>query len=245
MLAKGSPVPGKKSRLAAKVAAAVVATAGACTLLAACSTVKMGSAAVVGDQRITAQALDAQVSNLQAAAKQHRVTVQAPGTVPQAVLGWMIRFDIRDKMASDAGITVDNKQIDDARKQLDDSQRAAAAQTGARYTGLDAVLATAGIPPQMASDLFKYEAQEIAFVKQNNGGQLPSSQADVTKALSQVNAADCRAQKSLAIQVNPQFGQLEYDATNGLYNIVASGDTLSRPAGKPSSAAAAPQLPAC
>ena len=77
MLAKGSPVPGKKSRLAAKVAAAVVATAGACVLLAACSTVKMGSAAIVGDQRITTAALDTQVSNLQTAAKQYGVTVQA------------------------------------------------------------------------------------------------------------------------------------------------------------------------
>jgi hypothetical protein len=245
MLAKGSPVPRKKSRLAARVATAVVATAGACTLLAACSAVKMGSAAVVGDQRITAATLDTQVSNLQVAAKQHGVTVQAPGTLPQAVLGWMIRFDIRDKMAADAGITVDDTQINDARQQLDNSQKAAAAQSGTRYGGLEAVLATAGIPPQMAGDLFKYEAQEIAFVKQNNGGQLPASQADVTKALNQVNAADCRAQKSLAIQVNPQFGQLGYDATNGFYDVVAAGDSLSRPAGKPSSAAASPDLPAC
>ena len=97
----------------------------------------------------------------------------------------------------------------------------------------------------MARDLGKYEAQEIAFVEKNNGGQLPTSQAGVTKALSQVNAADCRAQKSLAIQVNPQFGQLGYDASNGFYDIVAGGDTLSRPAGKPSSAAASPDLPAC
>jgi hypothetical protein len=157
----------------------------------------------------------------------------------------MIRFDIRDQMARDAGITVDNRQIESALSQLDQSQRSSAAQTGARYVGLQAVLASAGISPQMAHDLGKYEAQEIAFVEKNNGGQLPTSQDDVARALSQVNAADCRAQKSLGIQVNPQFGQLGYDARNGFFDIVAVGDTLSRPAGQASSPAASPSLPAC
>ncbi len=252
MLAKGSPVPGKKSRLAARVAAAVVGTAGACVLLAACSTVKMGSAAIAGDQRITTASLDTQVSNLQATAKQYGSAVQLPAQVPQSVLTWMIRFAIRDQVARDAGITVTDAQIDAELKQLDTTQKAAAAQNGARYPGLDAVLASAGIPPQMKNDLGKYEAQEIAFVEQNNGGTLPTSQADVTKAINQLNTADCRArkadcraQKSLMIQVSPQFGQLGYNGTSGLYGVVAGGDTLSRPAGKASSPAAVAALPAC
>jgi multidrug efflux pump subunit AcrA (membrane-fusion protein) len=245
MLAKGSPVPGKKSRLAAKVAAAVVGTAGACALLAACSTVKVGSAAIVGDQRITTASLDTQVSNLQTTAKQYGSAVRLPAQLPQSVLAWMIRFDIRDQMARDAGITVTDAQIQSALSQLDQSQQASASQSGARYAGLNAVLASAGISPQMARDLGKYEAQEIAFVEKNNGGQLPTSQDAVTKALNQVNASDCRAQKSLGIQVNPQFGQLGYDASNGFYDIVAVGDTLSRPAGQASSPAATPSLPAC
>jgi hypothetical protein len=241
MLAKGSPVPGKKSRLAA-----AVAVAGACALLAACSTVKLGSAAVVGDQRITSATLDTQVSNLQAAAKQYGSAVQIPAAeMPRAVLGWMIRFDIRDRMAADAGITVTDAQIQTALVQLDQSQQQQAAQSGATYGGLSEVLAMNGLPPQMARDLGKYEAQEIAFVEKNNGGQLPTAQADVTKALQAVNTADCHAQKALMIQVSPQFGQLGYDATNGFYDVVAERDTLSRPAGKASSAAASPALPAC
>jgi hypothetical protein len=238
-------VPGKKSRLAARVATVVVATAGACALLAACSTVKMGSAAIVGDQRITTASLDTQVSNLQTTAKQYGRAVQLPAQLPQSVLGWMIRFDIRDQMARDAGITVTDAQIESSLQQLDQSQQASATQNGQQYAGLEAVLASAGIPPQMARDLGKYEAQEIAFVEKNNGGTLPTSQADVTKALQAVNTADCHAQKSLMIQVSPQFGQLGYDASNGFYDIVASGDTLSRPAGQASSPATAPALPAC
>src|SRR6266700_7935357 len=122
MLAKGSPVPGKKSRLAAGVA-----VAGACALLAACSTVKMGAAAIVGDQRITTASLDTQVSNLQSAAKQYGSAVQLPAQVPQSVLTWMIRFAIRDQVARDAGITVTDAQIDSAIKQIDTSEKAAAA----------------------------------------------------------------------------------------------------------------------
>ena len=245
MLAKGSPVPGKKSRLAARVAAAVVGTAGACVLLAACSTVKMGSAAIAGDQRITTASLDTQVSNLQATAKQYGSAVQLPAQVPQSVLTWMIRFAIRDQVARDAGITVTDAQIDSAIKQIDTSEKAAAAQRGAQYPGLDALLASAGVSPQMKHDLGKWEAQEFAFVEKNNGGTLPTSQADVAKALDQLNKADCRAQKSLMIQVSPQFGQLGYNGTSGLYGVVAGGDTLSRPAGKASSPAAVAALPAC
>jgi hypothetical protein len=214
-------------------------------LLAACSTFKMGSAATVGDQRISTASLDTQVSNLQTTAKQYGRAVQLPAQLPQSVLAWMIRFDIRDQMASDAGITVTDAQVQSALSQLDQSQKAAASQSGGQYAGLDAVLASAGISPQMARDLGKYEAQEIAFVEKNNGGQLPTSQDAVSKALTQVNAADCRAQKSLGVQVNPQFGQLGYDASNGFDDIVAVGDTLSRPAGQASSPAATPSLPAC
>src|SRR5258707_2969870 len=175
MLAKGSPVPGKKSRLAARVATAVVATAGACVLLAACSTVKMGTAAIVGDQRITTASLDTQVSSLQATAKQPGSAVQLPAQVPQSVLTWMIRFDIRDQVARDAGITVTDAQIDAALKQIDQSQQAAAAQGGAQYPGLDALLASVGVSQQMKHDLGKWQAQELAFIAKNNGGTLPNS----------------------------------------------------------------------
>jgi hypothetical protein len=241
-------VPGKKSRLATKVATAVIGAAGACVLLAACSTIKMGSAAVVGGTTITTSSLDAQVSSVQATAAQHHLTVQAaPGrTVPQTVLGWMINFHIRDRMAQDAGISVTDAQIQAELDSLDKSQQQQAASSGSPYPGLPALLAENGISPEMTPDFGKYEAQLIAYVKNGNGGALPTSQADAQKALAAVGTADCRARKALAIQVNPQFGQLGYDPASSLYTVLASTDTLSRPAGEPSPPSTAPPaLPAC
>jgi hypothetical protein len=240
-------VPGKKSRLATKVATAVIGAAGACVLLAACSTVKMGSAAVVGDTTISTASLDEQVSSLQAAASQYGKAVQiSPAAMPRAALTWMIRFDIRDRMAQDAGVTVTNAQVQAELKALDTSQRQQATSTGGSYSGLDAVLASNGIPPSMKQELGKYEAQLVQFVEKSNGGKLPSSQADVNKGLAAASKADCRAQKALAIQVNPQFGQLGWDTQSNDFTVFASPDTLSRPAGKASPAAGStPTLPAC
>ena len=56
---------GRRTRVAALGAAGL----GACAVLAACSPVQVGAAAVVGSQRITVSSLDTQVSNLQTAAK--------------------------------------------------------------------------------------------------------------------------------------------------------------------------------
>jgi peptidyl-prolyl cis-trans isomerase SurA len=240
-------VPGKKSRLAAKVATAVVGAAGACVLLAACSTIKMGSAALVGDQRITTATLDAQVSSLQATAAKYPSQVQLPpAEMPRAALTWLIRFQIRDRMAQDAGVSVTEGQINAELSALDKSQRQQAASSGMPYAGLDPVLANNGIAPSMAHDLGKYEAQLVAFAEKTNGGQLPTSQADVTKALAAAGKADCQAQKALAVQVNPQFGQLSWDTQNSDFTVLASADTLSRPGGKTApTATASPSLPAC
>jgi hypothetical protein len=41
---------------------------GACAVLAACSPVKVGSAAIVGNERITVSSLDTQVTNFNTAA---------------------------------------------------------------------------------------------------------------------------------------------------------------------------------
>lgn len=240
-------MPGKKSRLATKVAAAVAGAAGACILLAACSTVKMGSAAIVGDQRISTATLDAQVSGLQATAAKYPREVQLPrAEMPRAALTWLIRFDIRDRMARDAGVSVTEGQINAELSALDKSQRQQAASSGQPYSGLDPVLANNGIAPSMAHDLGKYEAQLVAFVKNLNGGALPTTQAEVTKALAAASKADCRAQQALAVQVNPQFGQLSWDTQASDFTVAASADTLSRPVGEKSPAAgASPSLPAC
>jgi peptidyl-prolyl cis-trans isomerase SurA len=223
-----------------------VAVAGACVLLAACSPVKAGAAAVVGSQRITTASLDAQVSSVQAAAKHYGVPVQTSGaTLPQVVLGWLISFDIRDRMARDAGVTVTDAQIRSALAELDQSQAQVAATNGVRYPGLDALLAEAGISPQMKNDLGRYEAQLVAYVTKANGNQLPTTQTEANQLVAQAMVADCHAQKALGIQVNPRFGQLSFDTNRELYAVVDVGDTLSRPGGQAPSPTVTPPLPAC
>ena len=100
--------PGRRAR----AAAFGVVSMSACVVLAACSPVKLGSAAVVGDQRITQSALDTQVSDLQAAAKPFgsQITLK-PADMPAAVLSWLIRFQIGDQLAADHGITLTPAQI--------------------------------------------------------------------------------------------------------------------------------------
>ena len=74
-----------------------------------------------------------------------------------------------------------------------------------------------------------------------NGGKLPTTQADSNTVTAALTKAQCTAAKSLSIQVNPQFGRLDYSQ----YTVVANPNTLSQPAGKPSPASTAGLTPAC
>ena len=250
MLVKGSPVPGKKSRLAAKVATAVVATAGGCVLLAACSTVKMGSAAIVGDQRITAAALGTQVANVQQGLTQYGIKSQvAPADVPRTVLTWLVRFAVTDRAAQDAGITVSQAQIQTTLNQFNAQEQQSIASQGGTYPGLNALLAANGVPPDQRMALGKWLTQQNALEAKANAGKQPTTQAEAAKVVAQLNVDSCRAVKALNIQVNPQYGQLDYQVDTssgqGIYQVTAGTDTLSRPAGKASSAPPAPVQQPC
>ena len=227
----------KKSRVAAGVAAA-----GACVLLAACSPVKMGSAAVVGNQRITSATLDTDVSNLKGA-------VDTANEVPsnqqaQAVLSWLVRFAIWNKVASDNGITVNQTQIDSSLAGVSQELQQSAQQSGANYTSLTAALADNGLPPNLIDSLGRWQAQETAFVLQKNGGKAPSSQAAEDKVSTELVQAQCRAANALHIQVNPQYGQLDYNSQSALYGVSAPTSLLSLPGGA-KAATPSPSFPAC
>ena len=230
---------GKKSRLAAGVAAA-----GACVLLAACSPVKMGSAAIVGNQRITSATLDSDVSTLQQVVAQAGGNQVPAGQEPQAVLTWLVRFAIRDKVARDNGITVNQTQVDSALATVNQELQASAQQNGSGYNGLTATLADNGLPPNLVNALGQWEAQEYAFIEQRNGGKLPTSQTAVNNAVASVTKADCQAANSLHIQVNPQYGQLNYDTTSDLYAVSAPISLLSLPGGA-KAATPSPSFPSC
>jgi hypothetical protein len=227
---------GRRTRLAALGAVGL----GACAVLAACSPVKVGSAAIVGNQRITVSSLDTQVTNFNTAAAPYGSQVQLTSTeVPAAVLSWLIRFDIEDQMAASAGISVTAAQVQQGIASVNSQAQQAASQNGLSST--QSVFLNAGISPQMVPALGKYQAQEVAFAEQANGGRLPTTTAENTTVTAKLNKAQCTAAKSLNIQVNPQFGRLDYSQ----YTVVPVTDTLSRPPGVPSPASTTGLAPAC
>jgi hypothetical protein len=200
----------------------------------------MGSAAVVGDQRITQSALDTQVSNLQAAAKPYaRQIALKPADMPAAVLGWLIRFQIGDQLAADAGIALKPADIQAGIASISSQAAQAASQQG--LSSPQALLINAGISPQMVPALGRFQAQEIAYAKQVNGGKLPTTQAEGNTVNAKLAQAQCSAAKTLNIQVNPQFGRLDYSQ----YLVVPAANTLSQPVGPPAPAPTAGLTPAC
>jgi hypothetical protein len=213
---------------------------GACAVLAACSPVKMGAAAIVGDQRITVSALDTQVQNLQTAAKPYGSEIQLTAAdMPNAVLSWLIRFAIQDQATTTAGITVTQAQIDAGVASIKSQAASAASQEG--LNSAQAALLNAGVSPQMLPALGRYQAQEIAYAEKVNGGKLPATQAESNTVTAALTKSQCTAAKSLNIQINPQFGRLDYSQ----YTVVASPNTLSQPAGVPSPASTTGLAPAC
>lgn len=223
----------KRRRRAAVLGAAGL---GACAVLAACSPVQVGSAAIVGDQRITVSSLDTQVSNLKTAAKPYASTMQlTTADYPAAVLSWLIRFEVMDQVAASNGITVTDAQSQAALSSLS----SLAAQNGLSSTSQ--LLIENGVPPQLFPQVGRWDAQETAYGLKVNGGKEPSSTTEQNTIQNAVTKAQCTAAKSLNIQVSPQFGRLNYTQLS----VVPAADTLSRPAGTPTPASTEGLTPAC
>ena len=210
---------------------------GACALLAACSPVQAGAAAIVGDQRITVSNLDTQVSNLQEAAKPYGNSVQMTAAeMPSAVLSWMIRFQVMDQVAAANGINVTDSQSQAALTSLS----SVATQNG--FTSTDELLVANGVPPQMFSQVGRWEAQQTALALKENGGKAPTTTAEQNTVTAALTKAQCQASKTLDIKVSPQFGRLDYTPP---FSVVAAPDTLSRPAVSASPASTEGLAPAC
>jgi hypothetical protein len=233
----GRAVPAKKIRRGLALGAAGL---GACTLIAACSPVQAGSAAIVGSQRITSSSLDQQVSNLQVASKPYGSQLMLTSAEqPRAVLTWLIRFSIMDQLAADNDISVTQAQTQTGLSEIQSEAASSASQEG--FSSATALFLGNGISPQMLPDLGRWVAQESAFEIKANGGTLPTSTAEGNAVTAKYNKAECLAAKSLNIQVSPQFGRLDYTQ----YTVVAATNTLSQPSGKPSPASTTGLTPAC
>jgi hypothetical protein len=233
----GRAVPTKKTGRGLALGAAGL---GACALIAACAPVQAGSAAIVGNQRITSSTLDQQVSNLQAASKPlgTQITLTSADQ-PRAVLTWLIRFSIMDQVAADNGISVTQAQSATGLSEIQSEAASSASQEG--YSSATALFLGNGISPQMLPDLGTWVAQESAYQTKANGGKPVSSTAESTAVTAKFNKAECQAAKGLNIQVSPQFGRLDYTQ----YTVVPAANTLSAPQGKPSPASTTGLTPAC
>lgn len=200
----------------------LTAAAGVCGLaVAACGTVKMGAAAIVGNQRVSSSNLSAQVANLDAGYQKyrHQVQLQYPASqMPQQVLGWIVRFDVRDRLAQREGITVTATDEGQAEHSIETSL----AQSG-ENAPLPAVAVANGLPPDMLSDLYQYEAIQTKLLDRLDGGKLPSSSTAQQSLENRFNKSQCLAAKSLNIQINPQFGELNYSD----FSVVAAPSKLS------------------
>ena len=221
-----------------KVSAVVL---GAGLVVAGCAPVKMGAAALVGSQRITVATLNTEVTNLNEAAKQYPATVQlSPVQETQETLAWLIRFEVFDQLASQAGITVSTTQQETALAEIYASAKASAQQQGITDVTPELILAANGIPPNLSGELGRYQAIETQFVEQVNGGKIPTSSAAQTATTTKLEHAQCEAAKSLNIVVNPQFGKLSYSQSQ--FEVVTAPNPVAAPAGpaKPTPSAGLP-----
>jgi hypothetical protein len=204
--------------------------------------VKMGSAAIVGNQRISIATLGTEVGNLNQAAKRYPGVVNlTPVQETQATLTWLIRYQVFEEVARQAGITVSGSQAQAAWNKAYANAAANAEQQGLTNVSQDLILAASGIPPSTTGELGRYFAIASQYMTLVNGGKTPTSSSAQTAASDKLNQAECQAAKSLNIQVNPQFGQLDYTQ----YQVVSAPNPVTRPAGPTTSASPVATAPAC
>jgi hypothetical protein len=230
----------------------VAAALAAGAVLTACGPVRMGAAAVTASQRISASTLAGQVANLNQGYQRYKgkIALQFPvSQMPQQVLGWMIKFQVRDALAADRGIRVSPAQVQHAlaaiTSQAQSSQARSSPSSPGGTASLVQVAVANGLPPDLLNALARYEAIQTVQVGRLDGGKLPKSSSALQALGVQFNKAECEAAKKLDIRINPQFGRLDY----AQYSIIAAPTTLSVAGQSPSplaSPSASPQLtPAC
>jgi hypothetical protein len=227
-----------------KASAIVAGVAAFCLAVAACSPVKLGAAAIVGNQRITIASLDTEVTNLSQAVAQYPTEVNLNASQrTQAALTWLIRYQITEEMGRQQGITVSTAQGQTALNQAVAAAESSAEQQGVTHATQNLILAASGIPPDTYLELGRYESISNQYLEKANGGTLPASgSAAATAAGNKLNNAECQAAKALNIQVNPQFGQLDYSQ----YQIVTAPSTVTRAQGPVKAASSSPAAaPAC
>jgi hypothetical protein len=220
-----------KSRSWLRIAAAVAAAGLA---VSACGTVKLGAAAITGNNRISSTALTNEVANLNTAYnadKAKGVKPQRPvGQETQQVLTWLILFRVYDQIAARNNINITPAQ---AQRQLTQLTSQAAAS---KVSLTEFVSAGGALPPDLVPQLGQYFAILSELEGRIDGGKAPTTTAGQAKVQSAVAHDQCLASKDLGVSVNPQFGVWDYRS----YSVVPAPPTLA--AAPSPSAAATPAL---
>src|ERR1700689_2027380 len=207
-----------------------------------CSPVKFGAAATVGSHRITLAALNDEVTNLSRNVQlYHNPSSLTAAQQTQDTLTWLIRFQINEQLARAQGITISTAQAQTALAQIDAEAKSELASEGVSNASLDFILSYIGIPSNLASEVGRYQAIDTQYIKQVNGGKVPTATAAQTATTAKLTRAQCLAAKSLQIKVNPQFGQLNYTQ----YEVVSVPSTVARAEGPAKAASTAGLTPAC
>lgn len=225
-------LPRGKWRIAAGMAVAGVA-------LSACGTNQLGAAAITGNDRITSATLTNEVANLTAAYKSNLakgIKPQRPvGQAAQQVLSWLVLFKIYDQLAAQRHINVTPGQVD---KQLAALSTTA---SSSKVTLPEYVSAAGALPPDLLPELGRYFAILSELESRIDGGKAPTTAAGQSTVASQVNHAQCVAAKSLAINVNPQYGQFDYST----YSVIPAPPTLAAAPGPTPSSSPPVLKPPC
>ncbi|MBO3750754.1 SurA N-terminal domain-containing protein [Streptosporangiaceae bacterium NEAU-GS5] len=178
----------------------VAVAAGAA--LVGCGPVHAGAAAIVGQERITSDRLDADVRSYQQYLTSHKINtanMQLAGSVPQVILQ-QIMFEVQtDQYATSKGITVTPGEIDAVLTQV--------AQGQGGMQQLEQVAVQSGITPARLPDAIKALVQRNKLLQQMGAGQDQAAQQAAAAKLAQ------EMDKVIPLRVNPRYGQ--FDATKG------------------------------
>ncbi|MCS0637860.1 SurA N-terminal domain-containing protein [Streptomyces sp. LP05-1] len=183
----------RRRRTALSVSAGLLAAA---PLLAACGGgAHPGAAAVVGGDRIEVAALQAQVKEVrtaQQAAPEAEQLIQATGDLNREKLNVMIFDRVVQRVADDHGITASRKEIQQTRK-------AAAGQSGGEEQLAAMLLQQQGVAPGQIDAVVRRNVLMDKIAAKLGAGNTPEGQRKLTETFT-------AAARKLNIDVNPRYG---------------------------------------
>jgi hypothetical protein len=179
-----------------------------------CST-RGGAAAVIDGQRISESEVAAIVTESQTTLRELGITEVSLAALPSAVVTWLLRARILDRIAQEEGLEITDGEVDEVVSQ---------AEQDLGREELQGRLAAAGVPPTRIREYARSFVVQNKITQQVNGDEQAVTQLLVDYS------------RDFGVEVSPRYGA--WDAASGA--LVASPDELSRPEG-PGTAAIFPK----